>query len=330
MSGKSLGPDRRDPGRLRRAEIVPEAAVWNSGTVRRHLEEVAPDVVILQTARAYRPELLDGPWVTVLDLVDRLSASYRQRASLSKGARARAFSSLAHAHERFEEKIIGTDVRAVAAGLGDAERMGVTWIPNLVDPTALPADTHDKPFDVVFFGSLGYRPNVEALNWLAEGRPAAVANLRVLVAGHAPSDEVRSLCARRGWSLVEDYPSNEWLAEQASVAIAPLRSTAGIQNKVLEAATIGLPQVVAPAALAGLQDGFPALVADTPDEFVARTLELVHDAAGRARLAEDAWSYTHRHYTTDAWVPELWRLVNDGDAVSPPFVNVAPSWAQPA
>jgi len=263
---------------------------------------------------------MDGPWITILDLVDRLSASYAQRAQLSGGVRSRLFCYLARTHREFEGWAAANLERVVAAGRSDAEHLDATWIPNLIDPSHRPRSSRRKPYDVVFFGSLGYRPNVEALNWLAEGYPAAY-ELKVLVAGHAPSDEVRNLCQERGWALAEDYPSNHWLAEQATVAVAPLRSTAGIQNKVLEAATMGLPQVVAPAALAGLHEGFPALVADSPGEFVRSVLELVADAPQRRKLAEDAWAYAHKHYTTDAWVPTLWRLVEAEVAVPPRWAS---------
>jgi hypothetical protein len=317
LNRKSMGPSLRDPYRLMRGEIVPEAIVWNGPRVASQLRALEPDVVVLQTARAYRPELLEGPWVTVLDLVDRLSMSYRQRAGLaSNGAKRRLLTTLAASHERFESVARERVPNVVAAGWGDSAHLGATWIPNLVDPSRRPDQVTGKPYDAVFFGSLGYAPNVEALLWLAEGRPTD-ANLRVLVAGHAPTEEVRSLCRERGWKLVEDYPSNHWLASQATISLAPLRSTAGIQNKVLEAAALGLPQVVAPPALAGLAEGFPAVVAETPDEFVARARGLVDDLAGQARLADDAWAYAHENYTVDAWIPTLWQLVNPSEEVSP-------------
>ncbi|MEM8704977.1 MAG: glycosyltransferase [Actinomycetota bacterium] len=316
-----LGPSVRDAVRLRNAEIVPEAIVWNGPRVAERVRALEPDVVVMQTSRAFRPELVDGPWVPILDLVDRLSVSYRQRAELaSNRSKATILSNLATAHERFERDARERCRNVVAAGWSDSAHLGATWVPNLIDPSMRPATAPAKPYDAVFFGSLGYAPNVEALRWLGEGRPSEQ-DLRLLVAGHAPTDEVRELCRSRGWSLVEDYPSNEWLAEQATISLAPLQSTAGIQNKVLEAAALGLPQVVSPPALAGLADGFPAVVAETPTEFVARARSLVDDLAGQTRLAEDAWAYTHHHYTADAWLPVLWELVHPTD-------DRAPAWSR--
>ena len=313
-------PTLAGTGCLLRGELVPEAMVWNGAQMRDRLLKQPPDVVILQTARSYRPELVDGPWVTILDLVDRLSASYHQRAAFSRGARALLFGSLARAHARFEARAAELVPRVVAAGRRDAALLGAVWVPNLVERSARPRRVESKPFDVVFFGSLGYRPNIDALHWLAEADTRA-AELRVLIAGHGPTQEVRSLCASQGWTLVEDYPDNEWLAEQANVALAPLRSTAGIQNKVLEAASMGLAQVVAPAALAGFDDGFPTRVAESPAELVAAVKELAGDDVARRQLADDAWAFAHAHYTTDAWVPTLWQLVEDPASEAPRWVD---------
>ncbi len=321
LDRKLLGPTISDARRLLRREMVPEAAVWRGGVVAERLRALEPDVVVLQTSRAYRPEVVDGPWVTILDLVDRLSLSYRQRARLAPSrAKGELLRRLAEAHEGFEAGARDRCSQVVAAGWGDSAHLGATWVPNLVDPSQRPAGSTAKPYDAVFFGSLGYAPNVEALRWLAQSDTGDL-DLRILIAGHAPTDEVRHLCRSRGWELVEDYPSNDWLVEQATISLAPLRSTAGIQNKVLEAAALGLPQVVAPAALAGMREGFPAVVADTPDEFLASARRLVDDTQHRRRLADDAWAYAHSNYTVDGWLPTLWELVSPSDAVAPAWVS---------
>ena len=287
---------------------VPETLVWHDDRVAKKIRAIAPDVVVLQTARAFQPELLDGPWVTVLDLVDRLSLSYLQRSALSRGPRSLAFAALASAHAGFEASAIHRVERVVAAGRSDAAALGARWIPNLLDASSRPTFHTEPPYDAVFFGSLGYRPNIDALEWLASGHPKRH-GLRILVAGSAPTDYVRQLCISNDFALEENYPDNKWLGEQAREAIAPLRSAAGIQNKVIEAAMIGLPQVLTTSALAGLAANFPARVSDTADGFVDAIADLRVSEDDCRLLADEAWVHACDTYTVDGWVPSLWDLV---------------------
>lgn len=296
-----------------RGFVVPEALLWNGQAARAELEALNPDVVVLQTARACRPEVLAGPWTTIVDVVDPLSVSYRQRANIDGGPKALALRVLAASHERFEGAARQYGDHLVAAGRTDAERLDAVWLPNVIDkPPTLTLD-RSPTFDVVFFGSLGYPPNVEALRWFAQ---ADTSSMRVLIAGSSPGSDIKALCEQNHWTLAENYPDNSWLAAQARLAMAPLQSTAGIQNKVLEAAAIGLPQVATPAALAGVDDTFPAVIADTPDDFVSALHRLLSTPREATELARDAQDFVRQRYSTDAWLSVFERLVHTpGQAV---------------
>jgi glycosyltransferase involved in cell wall biosynthesis len=77
----------------------------------------------------------------------------------------------------------------------------------------------------------------------------------------------------------------------AAVSVAPLKTSRGVQNKVLEAIAAGLPAVITPQVL----DGLPlevrraCRIADSAEEFVTETLSLL-DLTGDARrtLAQQA------------------------------------------
>src|SRR6185369_16231898 len=106
------------------------------------------------------------------------------------------------------------------------------------------------PFDMLFFGTLTYPPNVEGLRQLARWWPTLVArrpDVTLLVAGARPGSEVVGLCERHGWALEPDFDSVASLCRRARVAIAPLPFAAGVQTKVLEAAAAEIPQVVTSA-----------------------------------------------------------------------------------
>ena len=284
---------------------VPETAVWSLASLRRRLDRDTPDVVVCVTTRAWRPELADGPWTVVLDFVDRLSTSYRQRASRTAPPIAAGYRVLAWAAARVERRPT-PGVRRVAAGWADGVALDADWVPNVVQvaPPAAAGAADGADHDVLFFGTLDYAPNVAAIERLArvwprvrERRPGTTA----LLAGARANTEVRRLAAAHGWDLMAGFDDLEALCRRARVAVAPLPFASGIQNKVLEAAAHGLAQVTSPAAVAGLEPGFPAVVEDGEDEFAAAVVGLLDDDGRRQALAEEARAHVAARYTADAW-----------------------------
>ncbi len=324
---------------LIRGRAVPEVVAWNPEPVVQGLVRLAPDIVVYQTTRALHPAVTRamggtgrpkvGAPVQIVDLVDRLSISYRQRARAGTAMLKPAFRLLATAHQRAELAMVasgpsGTGLPTVAAGHREAVDLGIPWIPNIPPPAAPNPPRlgliHDNGrlgpgtgHDAVFFGTLDYRPNVEALQtlhrWVAEdrGRPPSV-----LVAGRNPSPEVRELCRVNGWTLESDFASVPELARRAAVAIAPLQSTSGIQNKIMEATQAGLPQVVTSAAVAGYHPDIPLPIVDTGPGFLAELRRLVdHPAAVRTQVAA-----VRRHLaetiSIEAVAPRWGRLLEPG------------------
>ncbi|MDB5375093.1 MAG: putative glycosyltransferase [Belnapia sp.] len=150
---------------------------------------------------------------------------------------------------------------------------------------------------IVFTGTMGYRPNIDAVCWFAtavlpllRGRVPAP---EFHIVGANPAPAVLALAALEGVHVSGSVPDvRPWIAH-AAVAVAPLRIARGIQNKVLEAMALGRPVVASPQAFEGIHatpgrdllvaDGAPALAAA-----VAAVLDGAHPglgAAGRAAVA---------------------------------------------
>lgn len=72
----------------------------------------------------------------------------------------------------------------------------------------------------------------------------------------------------------------------AWVAVAPMRSGAGIKNKILEAWAVGTPVVMTRLAANGLSVRAPldGLIGDTPDVLARLVGDLLADAGERSRL----------------------------------------------
>ena len=106
---------------------------------------------------------------------------------------------------------------------------------------------------LVFCGAMDYWPNIDAVSWFArEIFPAIRArHPRALFAivGARPGAEVQQLATLPGVLVTGTVPDVRPYVAHAAVCVAPLRIARGIQNKVLEAMSMGRTVVVTPQAL---------------------------------------------------------------------------------
>lgn len=300
------------PGVIRGA--VPETLAWSSASLTRRLRALKPDVIVAVTTRAFTPGLVAAAPRVVLDYVDALSVSYRDRSRLAPTRLARLRYRLLAPGQRRAERRRDERVTRTAAGFADAEALGAEWVPNVVDLQPAPMSVAPA-HDVLFLGSLYYEPNVDALEQLAAAWPEVLRarpGTRALIAGRRPTERVREMAHAHGWTVLPDFEQLAAVGADTRIAVAPLTRASGIQNKVIEAAALGIPQVVTPAAIAGLRPGFPAVVVPvptTPPALAASLVALLDDAPRQVALRVDALAEVERFYRPGAWASFATRLV---------------------
>lgn len=272
-------------------------------------------------AYARLPALRDTP--VVVDLVDVDSQKWADCAARSRGPAAALQSLEARRVARLERRLSSEAARVFL--ISDAERevfrrvapgAKVQVALNGVDsdyfaPAAEPVAPDEAT--CVFVGVLNYQPNVDAMRWFADNvlpllrrrRPDA----RLRIVGRSPSATVRRLAERPGVELHADAPDVRPLLAGSAVTVAPLRIARGVQNKVLEAMSMGRPVVASPAALAGLsaEPGRDLIVADAAAEWAEQVARLMGDPSQRAVLGEAARSYVLRRHS---WGQTLAPLVS--------------------
>ncbi|MEW5977981.1 MAG: TIGR03087 family PEP-CTERM/XrtA system glycosyltransferase [Acidobacteriota bacterium] len=131
---------------------------------------------------------------------------------------------------------------------------------------------------IVFTGAMDYFPNVDAVGFFsAEVLPLIrkyVSDARFQIVGSDPSRAVRRLAQMPGVSVVGRVPDTRPYLADARVAVAPLRISQGIQNKILEALAMGVPVVASEKAAGGLADleNLPLSIAGKVEDYVDQTV----------------------------------------------------------
>jgi len=181
------------------------------------------------------------------------------------------------------------------------ERYKIVVIPNGVDHTYFSPIERPKLYDLVFTGNMGYPPNVDAAEYLADRIFPLVTKVqpyaRLLIAGATPHAKVSALrsdsVAVSGWviDIRESYASSR-------IFIAPMRIGTGLQNKLLEAMSMKLPCITSPLANSalGAKEDEEILVGSDPAEYAAHIIRLLNDRKLAETIAENGYRFVKNNY----------------------------------
>jgi glycosyltransferase involved in cell wall biosynthesis len=181
----------------------------------------------------------------------------------------------------------------------------VDLLPNGVDGTHFaPGRETVRERTAVFWGRLDFGPNIQALQWFIKRVwpqvRQRVPDARFTIIGFEPIDAVRKLAGKDGVTLAANLRDLRSEARSHALAVMPFVSGAGIKNKLLEAAALGLPIVCTPAAAEGLRGQPPLLLSSRPDEFAAAIVGVWADDARRRQLGHDVRAWVLQHHTWSA------------------------------
>ncbi|PWU00624.1 MAG: hypothetical protein C5B51_24730 [Terriglobia bacterium] len=204
----------------------------------------------------------------------------------------------------YERRVSLEAGQIVAVSAADAEEMrrlfGVARVTGI--PTGVNIDYFRPPQNsaettgLVFVGSMDWLPNVDGLLYfvreilplIRRGKP----DCALTIVGRTPPPKITALAERdpliRVTGTVPDIRPYLW---EAAVSIVPLRIGGGTRLKIYEAMAARIPVVSTTVGAEGLTIHPPddIRIADTPQDFADRCLELLEDRAARCRQAAAAW-----------------------------------------
>jgi polysaccharide biosynthesis protein PslH len=191
-------------------------------------------------------------------------------------------------------------VDAVVAG-----RLRVEVVPNGVDCAHNRSGlAQPRAHALVFSGSLTYSANYDAMQWfLAEVYPRIKVerpSVTLIITGSTHGVDLAGLALDDTVRLTGFVDDVRISVAEASVCVVPIRQGGGTRLKILEAMALGTSVVATSKGAEGLDavDGEHLLLADDPEVFARRTVELLgnpalrHDLAANARrLVEDRYDW---------------------------------------
>jgi glycosyltransferase involved in cell wall biosynthesis len=238
----------------------------------------------------------------VLDLVDVDSAKWDDLATASRGPMRWIYAREALLLRRFE--IEASRAASATVVVSEKEAAALRTLDSNLRPVVVPngvdADGYRNPgaastsHGVVFTGVFNYRPNLDGARWLIDDVwplvRRQVPDARLSLVGSGPGRGLRDKAARAGVVVTGSVPDVRPYLWASAVAVAPLHTARGVQNKVLEGVAAGLPAVVTPA----VYDGLPAearlacRMASSTGAFADAIVGLLVSREERARVVEAA------------------------------------------
>ena len=86
--------------------------------------------------------------------------------------------------------------------------------------------------------------------------------------------------------------------ENACISVAPVRIAAGVQNKILETLSMGIPTVTTPEGIEGIENkDNTIIVADSDESFASKVLEILGNKEFRERYSQNGRDFCVKNYS---------------------------------
>lgn len=194
------------------------------------------------------------------------------------------------------------------------ESSGIHVIPNGVDSAYFsPCKTDQvRPGSIVFSGKMSYFANVDAvLRFYREIFPRirrARPNARFKIVGSNPPDSIQKLTRYPAIEVTGHVPDIRPHLASAEVVVCPLTVGVGIQNKVLEAMSMGKPVVATSIACNGIPDavhGWHLIRANEAGEIGESVLRIMDSPDFGIQLGQRARQLVVDRYSWEAAAQQL-------------------------
>lgn len=275
-------------GALIFSKIPLQIAIYRDKEVRKRLKNLPADEKIF-VSMIRGAACLDAkmPQTLYLDLIDWIGQGYVAALPQMKPSPMKFFYQLEG--KRLQQYELNWAKRAHITFLVNREqqlqlnqamgRRSAYFLPNGVSTSLAPPLPTANYRHWYFLGPLAYYPNLEAMQWfLEEIWPHLKAHIRFRFIGKGGPREFRKKMAEAGIEVFDFTPDLNSVLADFPVCIAPMRSGAGLQNKVLEAMQsqrLVLLSRRCSSGFPGFENGKHGLLVETVDDWLLYSQQIV-------------------------------------------------------
>ena len=183
-----------------------------------------------------------------------------------------------------------------------------TVVPNGIDLASYaPTPQPPPPFhgrggaDLVFSGTMDFRPNVDAALWFAQEVLPLVhqeePDAHFVIVGQKPHRRLDVLRNRADVALTGTVEDTRPYIAGAAIYVVPLRMGGGTRFKILEAAALSRAIVSTSLGCEGfpIENGRELVIADSPRQFADAVVALLRDSSRRAELGAAAHAFVEAY-----------------------------------
>lgn len=186
----------------------------------------------------------------------------------------------------------------LVGGVSEADQKEVQSLEPSITPVIIPNCAGDEMFvdelrkkdlkkpTILFIGNFDWLQNTEAVTILAQKIAPLIhmqiPEAKIIIAGQNANKKL-SLQNHKNIEVIsltqDDSKTVLHLYKNSTLFIAPIFGPGGTRLKILAAMASGLPVISSQTGVEGLnlQDNTHVLIANTPEEFVAQTIRILHD-----------------------------------------------------
>ena len=261
----------------------------------------------------------------IMQFADLDSIKWRQMGRMERPPMAWVYAAEAVRLLWYERSIASRYDRCLVVTEEEREEM-MRWVPlarsavaaNGVDVDYFaPSPEPPEEDHLVFVGVMDYYPNEEGMEYFCREVLPLVRRERpgckLTIVGSKPTDKVKALGLTPGVTVTGRVEDIRPYMARATLAVVPLRLARGVQNKVLEAMSMGMAVVASTAAFRGVEAvaGVHALVEDEPGPMADAVVALLRDPQRRREMGEASRRVMQERYSWEAQVAKLEALYDE-------------------